>query len=279
MTENNKSLDLLGAKPIADSVKCVTEGSIQGVSALLSRICLPAAEEFGFLLKDHVSNWRANNAAKMAAKANKILEKIHSQETLSAHPKIAFKTIEDSSWTDDDVVLALWAGLLVSSCTESGKDESNLIFINLLSQLTSSQVRVLKYACENANVYRAPSGWIMAGDLVVEGVDIVQITSVTDMHQLDRELDHLRQLGIIESGFNINGTEADITPTALGLQLYVRSQGYVGSPIAYFEMSGPVEMKHPSEVKGNVYQNVFPDYQDQAQEQYPHQDLDLNPGS
>jgi hypothetical protein len=73
------------------------------------------------------------------------------------------------------------------------------------------------------------------------------------------ELDHLRQLGIIESGFNIHSTEADITPTALGLQLYVRSQGYVGSPIAFFEMSGPVEVKDPSEVKGRIYQNIFSD--------------------
>jgi hypothetical protein len=259
MTEDNKSLDILGVKPIADSFKNVTEGTVQGVSALLSRICLPAAEEFGFLLKDKVSNWRSINAAKMAAKANLILEGIPFQETLSAHPKIAFKAVEDSSWTDDDVVLSLWAGLLVSSCTESGKDESNLIFINLLSQLTSSQVRVLKYACENAQVFIAPSGWIMAGDLIIEAVDIVKVTNVTDMHQLDRELDHLRQLGIIESGFNINSTEADITPTALGLQLYVRSQGYVGSPIAFFEMSGPVEVKHPSEVKGLIYQNIFPE--------------------
>lgn len=259
MPDDNKSLDILGAKPLSDSVKTVTEGTVQGVSALLSRICLPAAEEFGFLLKDKVSNWRASNAAKMAAKANLILEGVAFQETLSAHPKIAFKAVEDSSWTDDDVVLSLWAGLLVSSCTESGKDESNLIFINLLSQLTSSQVRVLKYACENAQVFIAPSGWIMAGDLIIEAVEIVKITNVTDMHQLDRELDHLRQLGIIESGFNFHSTEADITPTALGLQLFVRSQGYVGSPIAFFEMSGPVEVKDPSEVKGRIYQNIFSD--------------------
>ncbi|WP_243247370.1 Abi-alpha family protein [Pseudomonas maioricensis] len=257
MTENNKSLDILGAKPLSESVKTMTEGTVQGVSALLSRICLPAAEEFGLLLKDKVGNWRSNNAAKMAAKANQILEGIPFQETLSAHPKIAFKAVEDSSWTDDDVVLSLWAGLLVSSCTKSGKDESNLIFLNLLSQLTSSQVRVLKYACENAKVFIAPSGWIMAGDLRVEAMEIVRITNVTDMHQLDRELDHLRQLGVIENGFDVNSTKADITPTSLGLQLYVRSQGYVGSPIAFFEMSGPVEVKDPSEVKGRIYQGIF----------------------
>ncbi|WP_236446840.1 hypothetical protein, partial [Pseudomonas syringae] len=138
MPEADKSLDILGAKPVADALKTVTDGSVQGISALLSRICLPAAEEFGLLWRDKVSHWRACNAARMAAHAASIIDKQTSASQLSAHPRVVFKTIEDSSWTDDDVVLSLWGGLLASSCTESGSDESNLMFINLLSQLTSS---------------------------------------------------------------------------------------------------------------------------------------------
>lgn len=49
MSEDNKSLDVLGVKPIADSVNTVTKGTVDGASAFLSRICLPAAEEFGLL--------------------------------------------------------------------------------------------------------------------------------------------------------------------------------------------------------------------------------------
>ncbi|WP_447739589.1 Abi-alpha family protein [Pseudomonas laurentiana] len=259
MSEAGKSLDILGVKPVADAVKTVTDGSVQGISALLSRICLPAAEEFGLLWRDKVSHWRARNAAKMAAHAARILDKDTSADKLSAHPRLVFKTIEDSSWTDDDVVLSLWAGLLASSCTESGNDESNLMFINLLSQLTSSQVRIIQYACENTKVYQSPSGWIMPSDLKIEAVDVALITKVSDMHQLDRELDHLRHLGLIEAGFDINTTEADITPTALALQLYVRSQGYVGSPIAYFELHGPVEMKNPSDLRQDIYSSIIDD--------------------
>lgn len=259
MPEADKSLDVLGVKPVADALKTVTDGSVQGVSALLSRICLPAAEEFGLLWRDKVSHWRACNAAKMAAHAASILDKQSSAGQLSAHPRVVFKTIEDSSWTDDDVVLSLWGGLLASSCTESGSDESNLMFINLLSLLTSSQVRIITYACENIKVYQTPSGWIMPGDLKIEAIDVTLITKVTDMHQLDRELDHLRHLGLIEFGFDINTTEADITPTALGLQLYVRSQGYIGSPIAYFELRGPVEMKNPSDIRQSLYSSIIDD--------------------
>lgn len=245
MSDNNKSLDVLGVKPVADAVKTVTEGSVNAVSAFLSRICLPAAEEYGLLLKDKVSNWRAANAAKMAAQAEALLKQRGSPESLFAHPKIAFKAVEDASWTDDDIVLSLWAGVLASSCTESGKDESNLIFINLLSQLTSSQIRVLKYACENVKVYKTRSGWIEAGSVIVEAADLVVISGVTDLHQLDRELDHLRLVGLIQTGFSMDSTEADISPMPLCLQLYVRSQGYVGSPIAYFELFGPVTVLEP----------------------------------
>ncbi len=71
MTDDNKSLDILGIKPIADSVNTVTKGTVDGASAFLSRICLPAAEEFGLLLRDKVSAWRSNNAIAIAHKAKK----------------------------------------------------------------------------------------------------------------------------------------------------------------------------------------------------------------
>lgn len=47
-------LDVLGIKPVAEAVNTVTKGTVEGASAFLSRICLPAAEEFGFLLQDKV---------------------------------------------------------------------------------------------------------------------------------------------------------------------------------------------------------------------------------
>jgi hypothetical protein len=70
--------------------------------------------------------------------------------------------------------------------------------------------------------------------LLVELKIIEEITECSDFHRLDRELDHLRALELINGGFDPDSTDADITPSALALQLYVRSQGYIGSPIDYF---------------------------------------------
>jgi hypothetical protein len=60
--DESKSLDILGLKPYGDSVKVVTQAAVDGAAAYLGKICLPAAEEFGLLLKDKVSRWRAANA-------------------------------------------------------------------------------------------------------------------------------------------------------------------------------------------------------------------------
>ena len=53
-------------------------------------------------------------------------------------------------------------------------------------------------------------------------------------------MDHLRGQELIIGGFNANSNSenANITPTALALQLYVRCQGYIGSPCDYFGLAG-----------------------------------------
>jgi hypothetical protein len=129
---------------------------------------------------------------------------------------------------------SLWAGLLASSCTPDGKDESNIILINLLSQLTSSQAKIISYICQNANTYMGKSGFITTDFFYLEADRLLEISGIDDIHQLDRELDHLRGLELINSGFNLDDRQADVTPHSLCLQLYARSKGYIGSPIDFY---------------------------------------------
>lgn len=216
-------------------MKICTQGAIDGASAFLGRICLPAAEEFGLLLQDKVSNWRQTNTVKMLQKAEKRFNKFDGNTGKRAHPRLVSKIIEQASWVDEDLVQSMWGGLLASSCTDDGEDESNLIFTSILGQITSLQARVINYSCGNAKIHITRAGWISAEEmLLVELKVIEEITECSDFHRLDRELDHLRALQLINGGFDPHSTNADITPSALALQLYVRSQGYLGSPIEYF---------------------------------------------
>ena len=234
----NKSLDILGVKTVADSIKIGTQAAVDGASAFLGRICLPAAEEFGLLLQDKVRNWRQNNTVKMLQEAEAKFNKFNGDIEKHAHPRLVSQIIGHASWVDEDLVQGMWAGLLASSCTEDGQDESNLIFTSILGQITSLQARVINYSCENPKIHITPAGWISAEEMLsVELKVIEEITECSDFHRLDRELDHLRSLELIQGGFDTHSTNADITPSALALQLYVRSQGYIGSPIDYFGLT------------------------------------------
>lgn len=233
--ERSSSVDVMGIKPVAESVKAVVDGSINALGALFGRICLPAAEEFGLLLRDKVSAWREANLIKIAEKAQRKLDRLP-QGDVHASPRLAMKVVEDGSWASDDVVQDLWAGLLVSSCTETGDDDSNLLFMNLLAQLTVPEAKIIKHSCEAAAKYVTAAGWIAAQYLRVSLDQLREITGLTDFHRLDRELDHLRSLDLLpKGGFDPNSTNAVITPSALALHLYVRCQGYLGSPVDYFK--------------------------------------------
>jgi hypothetical protein len=238
--EKPESSDIFGIRPFADSVKILTEGVVKGAGAFLSRICLPAAEEFGLLLKDKVSAWRAQNTVNMLQLAEKKVNEQKYPTDVHAPPRLVFEAIQNSSWVEDKQIQEMWAGLLASSCTPEGKDESNLIFMNILSQLTSTEVKILNYACEKSRKRISRGGWIFARKMQVTLEEIKQISELNDEYQIDRELDHLRSLGLIgggiSGGFSSDSTIANITPSALALNMYVRVQGYTCSPLVYFDI-------------------------------------------
>jgi hypothetical protein len=233
--KDSPSLDILGIKPVGEAINTAVKGAIDGASAFLGRICLPAAEEFGLLLRDRVSAWRTGNLIKITEKAERKFKESSISGTEHAHPRLVSLTLERGSWIDTDEVQEMWAGLLVSSCTNDGQDESNLMFIQLLSQLTTSQVRVLKYSCETASKYITSAGWVAAHHLSITLAELQSLTGIEDFQRLDRELDHLRALELINGGFSPQSTNAYITPYPLALHLYARCQGAL-SPIEFFNL-------------------------------------------
>jgi abortive infection alpha-like protein len=236
---------VLGIKSYGDALNTVTKGLIDGAGAILGRICLPVAEEFGLLLRDRVSYWRAIQAATIAQKTERKLNARSVEGPVQAPPRLVGLAIEQGSWTDDDAVQEMWAGLIASSCTADGKDESNLIFMNVLSAITASQAKLLSYACEHSGKATSSSGLVTAyTGFYITLHELTSIAGVDDIHRLDRELDHLRALGLMERGLFAEPVilsdaqdspyTADIAPTSLGIHMYVRCQGYVGSPAKYF---------------------------------------------
>jgi hypothetical protein len=241
-----QSLDLLGVKPIAEAVNTAVKGSFEGASAFLSRICLPAAEEFGLLLRDHFTHWRANHAARIAQKAERVLKETQRSEGMRAHPRLVAAVLEQGSWSDKDHVQEMWAGLLASSCTEDGGDDSNIIFVNLLSQLTGAEAIFLNSLCSDIGKEVSPGGTIRAERTYFALQNIMRVLEVAELYHAHRYLNHLASLNLVEfylpevldATVSINTPDKPIMveglPTPLALYLYVRCKGFVGSPIEYF---------------------------------------------
>lgn len=240
-SEDTKSVDIFGFRPLAKAAEKATDAALAGAGKFLSRICLPAAEEYGLLWKDRVSHWRAKNAAKMLIKAEQLTEK--KGKSLHAHPRLVWEIIDKGSWSDDDLVQELWAGLLASSCSTETPDDSNILFTSILAQLTSVQARIINHACETANKFVSKSGLPYSERLIIPLEQLQKITGILDLHRLDRELDHLRSIELIGGGpFNSGGfstedsTQADITASGLALHLYARAHGFSGSPIDFWNL-------------------------------------------
>jgi hypothetical protein len=238
----NKALDILGIKPIGEAIKTTVTKTFEGVEAFLKLTCAPALEELGLMAKDQVRVWRLNNVFQILEKAKGKLEYEKGNLELKAHPRVGLSIIENGSLVDNDELQEMWAGMFASSCSEDGRDDQNLIFVDLLKQLTSLEVRIIKYACEKSKKIIYKNGLVIADELQLTYDELTACTNVFDLHRLDRELDHLNSLDLIRGGFLIGGystvesseNTARTTPSALALNLYVRCQGYSKSVAEYW---------------------------------------------
>jgi hypothetical protein len=240
--DENKGFDILGIKPIGDAINTTVTKTFEGIEGFLKRVCAPALEEVGLLLKDQVRHWRLNNILKILQKAQDKLEFSDDQLQIKAHPRVALSIIDNGSLNDNDEVQELWAGLFVSSCTKDGQDDENLIFVDLLKQLTIVEAKILKYSCSNARKILHDNGLLTGDEFEVTCEELFSLTGIKDIHRLDRELDHLRSLELIGHSIGSGGfsstddsLRADITPTALALNLYIKSQGFNDDPVKFWE--------------------------------------------
>jgi hypothetical protein len=237
MTEPQKPIvhDALGLAPYGESIKIVTQGVVEGAKAFLSRVCLAAAEELGGLVTDQVRHWRSQNAARLAAIAEK---KLNGAENVHCPPKIAIQILEKGSWEEDAGVQEMWAGLLASSCSEPGGDDSNLLFINKLGSMTGLQARILCYVVENATIRVSPNDLVSAEHGFIVDVEVLKsITGEVDIQRLDREIDDLREVGLLtpDAGISLHNSRiAHLTPSPLALHFYVRCKGSRLSPAEFY---------------------------------------------
>lgn len=234
------SLDVLGIKPLAAAIEHASNKTIDGIGEVLSRICLPAAEEIGLALRDRVSQWRTKNIANTIEIAKPLIDKLPLSDEAHAPPRLVHEIVDQASWADDPGLQAMWAGLLASSCSAEGKSQDNLLFINLVRQLTPLQAVLVKHSVKHTKKFRTEHGWIVASDrLMVSLAELRAMTNGADAQQLDLALDHLRFLSLIDpddGGFSPNSENADLTATSMAMQLCARCEGWVGAVADFYNI-------------------------------------------
>jgi len=241
--DKEKGIDILNLDAIGKPLDTATKSVFEGAGVFLSKICLPAAEEFGLLLKDKVSIWRAKNMAEVVNKAAKKMNQDTENNKKHGHPRLVCSALNNSSWIDVEEVQDMWAGLLTSSCTYDGKDDSNLIFINILAQMTSPEVKILNFVCKKAKMEADSLGLVTANSFRTTKDELSAVSEINDVYRIDRELDHLNALDLIEGYFGlgpddeeIDDSDAYLEPTPLGINMYVRSQGSLLPPVKFFNI-------------------------------------------
>lgn len=249
MEKKNNSLDIFGLGEYGAALKIAVEKGFAGAEAILSRICLPAAEEFGQLVKDRVRLWRLNNAIKVIQKAGDKISFGEDGFKLEAHPKVVLGIIEGSSLEEDENLQNMWAGLLAATALQqNAKNDTNILFVEILKKLTINQATIINFICTNCKKVKDENGLFWAEHIELSENEIYQITGSTDFYRIDAELDQLVNMGLIQGGsltdqhgagfcFNYGKRAAQLEPSALALNLFVKCHGYNGSVIDFFPIT------------------------------------------
>ena len=246
-----EGFDPLGLKSVGEITKEATTFSIDAARAFLNLTCRPLLEELGLAGKDIVRNWRLTNTVSMLNKAQGKLKYDVETERIVIDPRVAFQIVEHSSLVSDDTLQEMWAGLFAASCRSYEEDE-NIFFIDILRRLTSSQVKLLNHLCSSATKTISHTalhtfieqGGVTMGYTKVTNAEVMQIMGTQLRLKADSELNALDSMELLELGNNnltqysfsqrISLSNVGVKPSLIAILLYVKCQGWQGTPFEYF---------------------------------------------
>ena len=196
--------------------------------AFMRCICPPAAEAITALFHKTLSNVRLANIVEIALKAERLLAQEPNAHCMVAHPDLTVRILEHGSWVDAEWLQDLWAGLLATSCTFEGQDDSNLVYINLLSKLAPLPTQILTMACAKAMQAMTESAEVSPSLLAFSAEEIAKITRSNNLNKIYKSIAELSELGLVEKNPK-SAANAKAKPTDLGLEMFARCQGIRGA--------------------------------------------------
>lgn len=195
----------------------------------LCRLCPSGAEEAIGLLGKKLDGPRTSNALDIALEAEKRIKASPGSEHIHCHPQMVASILQEGSWSNDELMRQLWAGLLVTSCSPEGTDESNQRFVELLVQMTPAQGHILAAGCAKAIELAEGSEDASSHQIVITPEQMIQISGMYDLYRSATDVSYLYNFGLFDKVFDFTTylpkDSFTVTPSKLGLELFRRCQG------------------------------------------------------
>lgn len=195
----------------------------------------PTAEiEMVQIITNRMSLERAGRAIEIALNAEEIAARHQGGVRSDVPPSLVLRILEDGSKVDEEETRQMWAELLASSCYEGADDQLNANYVGLLSKIDAVQMRVLDASCKLALRVGWGRGFKLNQDLHCSADDIKRISHIQNMMGIERDLNHLYELGLLEQTDRPilcqQVERVNLAPTYLALRLYSRSKGQPEPP-------------------------------------------------
>lgn len=195
------------------------------------RLCPSRAKEPIHVLTGELDEARTKSMLEIALTAEKMLSEGPHAEKMHAHPHIVAGVLRDGSWEHDELTQRLWAGMLVSSCSEEGKDESNKEFVELLVQVSPAQAHILVEGCRRASEQTPGNHKASKWQIILTPEEMIQTTGMYDLYRNATDVNYLHHYGLVENTFDFTTytpkKSFDITPTSLGMKLFEVCRGHL----------------------------------------------------
>lgn len=163
-----------------------------------------------------------------------VAEELTSRRGFETRPEVSLHVIhrilQGGSRAVEPWVRRFWAGLLAAAVPQSADDLRTLAHADLLSNLDPVQIRILTASCARAGYKWDRNGVISPQHFECTAEQIRQFTRIRDMAQIERCLDRLHQLGLLEKTIKADPFApicvANLTPTRAGLAHFAECNGW-----------------------------------------------------
>lgn len=199
-----------------DLAKASADALFAPVADLFRAIAGPAAEEFGFAMRDRVRVFRREQQLRLLVKTKQIMESAN-LPAQRVPLRLLGSILDNAAWEEDESLHDMWAALLANGAAGKYKE---IMFPEMLRQLSPADACLLRNCFRE--VIGSPRNYV-AGIYSVRD-SIFEWATALHAKKNDKtisrlSLENLSRLGLLAlSGLSINGVGGDPRLTKIGFE-------------------------------------------------------------